>query len=58
MLVDATFQFEKSFKLIDEGQNIVQMRNQLAQYYQNQFDKEHSKQNEGDSANALKYWAS
>ena len=53
MIVDAMQEFKASFGTAGEGQNIVKMRNELSQYYTEQFAAEYGRQNNGSSINAL-----
>lgn len=51
MVVDAMSQFKVGFDKIGQRNNLDQMRNSLAEYYNNQFEVEYKRLNNGVSAN-------
>lgn len=53
MIVEAMQEFKANFNVVGEGQDVAQMRRELAEYYTNQFATEYRRQNNGRSADAM-----
>lgn len=53
MIVEAMQEFKANFNTVNEGQDVAQMRQDLAKYYTSQFATEYGRRNNGRSANVM-----